>query len=413
MKGFTSKLIPTSILAFGLFPILPSEKRGVLVVLLGLSALLFLWSFKQLRWRKEVLINSSLYLMYALSLLYSFEGDATIRRFETALSLLLIPVFFLILSATKTPIFKKEIQLQFYKLFYFSAIILSLVLFIYIGTLGFYSNFDNYEFCMSQIDRKLPWLNDHPIYISISLSIAILFSVVLMKQLKAQGKNIYPYLLGSGFLAFTLFFLSRKGLIVALMISVVVLVITLFKTNKKTIIYSLLIVFLAGVMAFLLPSNKKRFKELFDPQTYTTRNETNSTNNRIQIYKCAVELIKEKPLFGHGVGKDRVALNTCYKENLYYLFENNFNTHSQYLSVATKIGLVGLFIFVLCLGYYVKLAITKKDWLFLSILSLYLLVFLFENVLERQNGVILFAFLLNYFVFKHLYYTSDNDKISH
>ncbi len=190
MKGFTSKLIPTSILAFGLFPILPSEKRGVLVVLLGLSALLFLWSFKQLRWRKEVLINSSLYLMYALSLLYSFEGDATIRRFETALSLLLIPVFFLILSATKTPIFKKEIQLQFYKLFYFSAIILSLVLFIYIGTLGFYSNFDNYEFCMSQIDRKLPWLNDHPIYISISLSIAILFSVVLMKQLKAQGKNI-------------------------------------------------------------------------------------------------------------------------------------------------------------------------------------------------------------------------------
>ena len=400
MKDFSNKLAQISILAFGLFPILPSDKRGVLIILLSLSSVIVLIVSKKLKWNKLLLINSALYLIYGLSLLYSLDEVDAFKRFETAFSLILIPVLFTLLGAANNSIFEERTQNLYYKLFIGSALIFSLIIFIYLGTLGYYSDFNTYEFCMSQLDRKLPILNDHPIYISISLSLAILFSMDVIKNRKDNDRNILIYVLGVVFLLFTLFFLSRKGVIGALLISLSALLIMSFKTNKKALRFGLMAIVFVAVLAILMPSNQKRFKELFKTETYTTKNETNSTNNRLQIYKCAITLVKNKPLLGYGIGKDRVALNKCYKDNLYYLFENNFNTHNQYLSIATKVGLIGLIIFLLFLFYNFKLALRTKDKMFLSILIFYSLVFLFENVLERQNGVILFAFLINYFAFK-------------
>ena len=50
------------------------------------------------------------------------------------------------------------------------------------------------------------------------------------------------------------------------------------------------------------------------------------------------------------------------------------------------------------LGYYFKKAIQYNDSIMFSVLVLYSIIFLFENVLSRQSGVIFFSFILNYFL---------------
>lgn len=399
MKELQNKLSVISIAAFGLFPILPSEKRGVLVILIGLVSLILLLYNRKFKLNRLLLINSSLYITYVLSLVYSIDTTHTFKRFETALSIILFPLFFTIFSSSNKIVFLKEAQFFLYKLFIISATSFSLIIFLYVRSLGYFNGSKNYEYCISQLSSKLPLLNDHPIYMSIILSLAILFLIDLVKKCSGKKAKTAFYILVMVFLTSTLLFLSRKGVIVAFIISLTALLTSYFKTKKSILVISLSASVIV-ILTVFVASNQKRFKELFKQETYITKNETNSTNNRIQIYKCALTLIKNKPLIGYGVGKDRIALYSCYKENLYYLYENKYNIHNQYLSIATKVGLVGLSIFLIFLFYNLKIAVKSKDIMFLCIILFYSFTFLFENVLERQNGVILFSFLINYFAYK-------------
>jgi len=200
-----------------------------------------------------------------------------------------------------------------------------------------------------------------------------------------------------------LIYLSRKGVLIALIICLIIQLILFLKkrgvANIRNVIYSTALVVIS--LGTLLVINQ-RFRELLNPKTYTAINETNSTNNRIQIYSCAFSLIKEKPLLGYGIEYDRDALNNCYKENLYYLFEKEYNTHNQYLSIWLKISLTGLVIFLMFLIYNIQLAYKSTDVIYGLIIIFYSTIMLTENILERQNGVILFTFLMNYLSFYNL-----------
>ena len=89
-------------------------------------------------------------------------------------------------------------------------------------------------------------------------------------------------------------FLSRKGVILALVLALLTWFVLQYRTSKKLMLFSTIsIIFIASVL-MIIPSTQKRVIELFEEQTYSTTNETNSTNNRLQIYKCTVSLIKEK-----------------------------------------------------------------------------------------------------------------------
>jgi O-antigen ligase len=156
------------------------------------------------------------------------------------------------------------------------------------------------------------------------------------------------------------------------------------------------------LLLMVIPSTRARMQKITEPESYSKNNETNSVNNRLNIYKCAVQKIKEKPIFGFGINDDKQALYNCYKKELYYLYESKFNTHNQFLSVTMKAGIVGLIVFLFMLIYNFKLAFSLQNRLYLSLLVFFIIVMLTENILERQNGVIIFTFIINYFAFKSL-----------
>ncbi|MEN8886872.1 MAG: O-antigen ligase family protein [Winogradskyella sp.] len=398
-----NNFVKFSILIFGLFILVPSEQRGVLVIILAFAAVLSFFVKKKIRFLKHVAINSTLLLIYAFSLLHTFSIDLVAKKFETALSIIIIPICFALIASNNASVFSKKITQKLGYVLMFSALVFSFYIFIIFAYLGYFNGNVSYQYCLTYLNIKLPLIKDHPIYLSIILAVSILFSFSkLLSQQALNNKKRLLIVLALILITFTLFFMSRKGVILALIISLIVIIYPwLKKKSKKTIIVFTTSLSLVITVLFFLPQVQKRFSELFNTSTYTKNDETNSTNNRIQIYNCAVDLIKEKPFLGYGIANDRNALYTCYKENLYYLFENKYNTHNQYLSLLMKSGLLGLTFFIFFIVYNIKIALKFNDNLYLSIILFYLIIFLFENVLERQNGIIFFAFLFNFFCFKN------------
>ena len=395
------KLLKVSLILFSLFILIPSEKRGILVILFALIAVITSPQYPKIKTLKLFLINALPFIIYLLSLLLYFDPEQTPKKLETGLSIIVLPLIFAIINKE---IFNQKVEILMQKVFVFSAVLFSLIILIYFMNLGYFTGVKTYGYCLSKLTNKLPLLADHPIYISIALSIAILFSYNIYLNISKYYEKIV--LLIAVFIVFaTILFLSRRGPVFALCLALIPVLYKLYKSsNRKSLFMKLGIgaIVSAITIILLVKPIKKRVFEVLNPKTYVEKNETNSTNNRIQIYKCAVELIKEKPILGYGIGRDRKELYDCYKENLYYLYENKFNTHNQYLGILLRFGTLGLLSFFLFLLYNYRAALNSKNIIFLSILIFYTTNFLFENVLERQNGVILFSFLINYYSFKNI-----------
>ncbi|MEM6865525.1 MAG: hypothetical protein AAF575_10085, partial [Bacteroidota bacterium] len=70
--------------------------KGLPVILLLLAAIIFPVKGKPI-W-KRFFINSSLYLIFVLSLLYTSNFDYALQKLETGLSILVLPMVFHILA---------------------------------------------------------------------------------------------------------------------------------------------------------------------------------------------------------------------------------------------------------------------------------------------------------------------------
>ena len=86
---------------------------------------------------------------------------------------------------------------------------------------------------------------------------------------------------------------------------------------------------------------------------------------------------------------------------------DNLNAHNQYLEVFLGTGLIGLLIFISILTYMIYLFKLKRNLLFGLYISIILIFFLFESILNRIAGVTFFSL----FTFL-LLYLEDNNSLS-
>jgi O-antigen ligase len=170
-------------------------------------------------------------------------------------------------------------------------------------------------------------------------------------------------------------------------------------TNKK--VYYLIPFFLILIVSIIyLPKYKgiNNFVELNN--LVNNQNEQNSsTGIRLQIYDCSIEQIIKSPVFGYGIGDASNVLNECYEKKNPILLEKNYNSHNQFLSIYLSTGIIGFVAFIYFLVFIIKVA-NKKDTQILFLLVLYFCFNMFtENILEREDGVILVSFLLSLYLF--------------
>ena len=79
------------------------------------------------------------------------------------------------------------------------------------------------------------------------------------------------------------------------------------------------------------------------------------------------------------------------------------NTHNQFTDFYLATGVIGLMAFTFWLFNIFKKALLTKDYIFIVVFLMYVFCMLFENVLNRQTGIIFFSFITSF-----LFNTAEN-----
>ncbi len=386
MKKFKIKLLFVGMISIFLLPAFPTNIKPIIIGFFGLTILCNIdvqnFNFNI----KYFLITTSVYFFLIISLTYSENIDYGLRKLETMSSILVFPFIFSILSKDTILHIRKR---RTSYLWIFIIIILGINIAFFFSHLFHYKSaiFVHY---ITVVRIAQGNFNIHPIYLSMHICIAILFSFFLLKNEKKWNK-ILILLVSDIILIFFLMMLLKKGPIIGLAITSIVF----FFFNKNRKIWSLGLVFLMSltIAIYNISEGKKKFSELVNIQTIDNGN-FSSTNIRYTIYRYAVGVIKETPFFGRGIGDYNDVLINSFKDKASFLYLERYNSHNQFLSFLLSIGFVGSSLFVLTLFYYLKNSLVFDNKIALCVLLFYLIVMTSENILERENGVIFFSFFM-------------------
>ena len=131
------------------------------------------------------------------------------------------------------------------------------------------------------------------------------------------------------------------------------------KLNKK-IIYAILILGICltyfkwdSIQMELARNKEEHTTEQFGERLQSAANVTTDASNleRINRWSCAIDMFKERPIFGYGPGTFSFEYARFQQAKNLTIISTNFgdmgNAHSEYLSALSEMGFIGLFLFAL------------------------------------------------------------------
>jgi len=174
-KTIYTNLILLGVSLFGVYPLIPHKFESISVFLLALCSLIYrILTPKKIIFKKTFFIVSSIYFILFLSVLFSEDTARGLKKMETTLSLLAFPIIFYLLLG-KSFVDLTRIKLFFLKSYYVSCLIFTSFSF-YLFEIYENSKYvtkDSNFYRIAIFDNKL--IGEHPIYVSIFISIAIIF----------------------------------------------------------------------------------------------------------------------------------------------------------------------------------------------------------------------------------------------
>jgi O-antigen ligase len=127
---------------------------------------------------------------------------------------------------------------------------------------------------------------------------------------------------------------------------------------------------------------------------------------RLQIWYSILDLIYQSPLTGYGIGDITELLNIRYNKNEL----QGLNAHNQYLQFILHHGII-IFLFLFLFVYkLIKQCVLNKNSVLLFSWIVLLSFSFTESILNRQWGVILFAFIVNYSIYSNNLSSENNSK---
>ena len=343
------------------------------------------------------------FLIFSAATLYSENILAGWKLLEIRLSLFIFPLVFALI----------EIKRNDFILFLKSAILMIGVIPVvgFINQTGLYNQTGDSGYFYN--DNLVTIVGKQAVYYALFINVALvsLFSLWSLGEIKRRLEKLTSILLFVVFIGAQYLLACRTAMLTALLIVLgFVLIILLGKVSKKQVA-----LLMSGILLFILtmtvlfPKVLKRFNSITNLEyKYDNPNPINhfngeikdenwnGLNTRLAIWNCAIEEIKEKPIFGHGLGDVQQSLMKNYEEKNFILArERNHNTHNQYLDILMSNGIAGLIVFFTFLIFLSLKAIKQKNWLLLGIVFTFALACLTENILSRNQGVLFISFMIS------------------
>lgn len=378
-----NKLVPPIILLIGLNWILefnfPEKIRRI----------------RYFRYKMLLLAPALLYLVYIIGTFYSEQlkgSSGALFDLEVKLSLLLFPLFFstIDLSVLGAGFFRKVLKSFVYGSLASSILIINKAIMNYFNTQDtsafFYSN--------------LSWMH-HPSYLALFYTFSI--AILLVWLLTTDHQNIFKrnlvIILIIHFELFVVLLSSKAGTIGLVLTLILVGFLTVLnnRNKMKTTIVSIIIIGLAfGILLSLFPASYSRFsaaKKSIEDSNIPDNQKTDGSTARLMVWQCSLEIIKDNFLFGVGTGDVKPELNKKYEEmNIQQAIKEKLNAHNQYLQTFIAIGFTGFILLVVSLILPVLHGLQKRKILLVAFIGLFSFHLLVESMLERQAGVVFFAF---------------------
>lgn len=363
------------------------HNTSVVFILIGSIGLLSRNQITSSKWRSQIvpILFCLQFLIIAIGLFYSNNAKTGLNDLERAIyPIAIIPIIYLMRS-------KGESIFLLFKFFVISCIGVA----IYgLGYSWITLNSNSFSHFIQQGHVNfLAYTGIQPLYLSVYLLLILFYLLETIRTnydlLSAKNKL---GLAGLSFLVILIIiFLRSKTSLILLPALLFIYSVIVLKRRGWLVVFLLMFV---GVLSFLLDRNNAI--NLVDKYGAVSK----AFDQRLYIWRGAIEAINSSPWIGAGTGGAQELLNVGYAKIGYEQgITNNYNAHNQYLQFMARNGLVELLCFLAILGYSFWKSTKQSNYTFLMFNILVSLVMLTESFLSVQKGIVFFYFFLLAFVY--------------
>lgn len=369
------------------FPMLLNNILIIVITAVWLTGGNFAVRFKRLNEYKIYLLFLSLFLLLFWGLAFTHNMNEASFRIEKSLPLLLLP---LVILTSET---LNHDQLIFLLKCFIGACFASMIY--CIGMAVYKNSLINYGFELNFFTIELTFPMDiaHVYY-----GMYLAFANFGMAYIYIHRKRQYNIILVALPLIFSLMFMlaitAKMALIALVLISLLIVALTInFKKDFFKVLAAGIVLLAIILISFKYVKHvKNRFVEGFHYSFSSIENtDKNYSSTRMAPLKCALELIQEHWLTGVGTGDTEDAMTSCYNRNDLGKL-THYNSHNQYLGFWITFGILGVLILLACFFSPLYLTFRKHQYLYMSFLLLFIICNLSENILERNKGIVFYAF---------------------
>lgn len=327
--------------------------------------------FKEVNFR-YILPFILLFLIYALSVLYSADTKEALRILERRLPLLLVP-----LLVITSPLGKKNIKAVLYAF----ALSVAVCCFIALLLTVIYFVKNPSEYYLEKALWYLPQtIKFHAPYLALYLVTSNIICYLFYSSKEKRTSVVLLFLINNLFL----FLLSSRTALFANWVFIVALssYYLYIHRGKLVVVLNLTVIGSLLVLAYLhVPYLHTKISKIAEAGY--------GAGQRVVSAGAALKVISQNPVFGVGIGDVQNELVKALPDATYA----DYNVHNQYLSEVMTTGLVGFILFasIFVIGYY--RAVAKRDVTFFLFLCAMVLAFTTEVILSRYQGIMLFSLM--------------------
>jgi len=394
---------------------LPLHQKWSTLVLLALVAIsLVMRKEKKTFWNLPFFLPPLLYLIIALSLLYSEQWE--FRYLEQRASLVAFPVVF-----SAVGLIPKDRKRVFeYFIWGCAAAVMICYGVAFYNSLSFLAGElifkpvvnDEFSFMYAVVRDGNYFFSTHfsifhqTTYFAIYLNVAIAL-ILAFSFWKKSKIHLFLLLLFS----LSIFQLSSK---ISILICILIFLIYGLYRVKGTINRGLFVAIIFSIgTVFILnnPRGKIMIEALVEKGFKIEPGERYGYGLRLMSWDAAMTVIFNNPILGVGIGDTQNELNAVYLKKEYtHPLKESLNAHNQFLQILLVSGLLGFLTFLAILYSLVQKSRFSifMDFRFFNTLFLIMITlsFLFESVLNRYSGISFFFF------FYYLMITQEERKSS-
>ncbi len=367
---------------------LHKELFAPITMIFMLTSIINIKTWQQIKARKNYVFILLLFILYAISLTYTEHLASGLGKLETKLALFFLPLGFYLSRLTVRAHFG-AIARAFVEGVFLAGCISLLRSAILTYLTGHYSHFFYDEF----------GLFHHTSYAAMyaCTALIILYYYAFKPSRQFHFSPIINFILLVSLSLFVGLLLSRTGLIILILIHFSALSYWMIY-HKKYLFGILSLLAIAGVFSALVLTNKgfnQRVMELLD---FSKKHEHSASMKRTALWSMNWKIGQQHPIFGVGDGDVASHQEMAYFEHGSNALKKHYlNAHNQYLQTLVAIGWLGVIALLLPYIYLFIHYYINRFWLPIFILSIILINFVTEAMLETQSGVAFVSFYLALF----------------